>query len=162
MKKVLSGVALALACVMLFAACQKEEQNTPTSTTPPAQQQTTETKPQENKPAEEPKVDPKEEILAKAEEDKEAVLAVMKTVVDNYRSGNVPDYYEAYPSKEAYPKLESVDEIKLEKGDDSCDVLAYVPVGNQNLCIALQYVNGAAEGTSPWMVVAASFVGIKG
>ena len=59
MKKVLSIVALALACVMLFAACQKEEQNTPTSTTPPAHQQTTETKPQENKPAEEPKVDPK-------------------------------------------------------------------------------------------------------
>ena len=101
MKKVLSIVALALACVMLLAACQKEEQNTPTSTPPPAQQQTPETKPQENKPAEEPKVDPKEEILAKAQEDKEAVLAVMKTVVDNYRSGNVPDYYVAYPSKEA-------------------------------------------------------------
>ena len=161
MKKVLKIAALAMACMMLFAACKKEESK-PTSTTPPAQQQTTESKPVENKPVEEPKVDPKEEMLAKAEQDKEVVLAVMKTVVDNYRSGNVPDYYEEYPSKEAYPKLESVDEIKLEKGDDSCDVLAYVPVGKQNLCIALQYVNGVAEGTNPWMVVAASFVGIKG
>ena len=68
MKKVLRIAALAMACMMLFAACKKEESK-PTSTTPPAQQQTTESKPVESKPVEEPKVDPKEEMLAKAEQD---------------------------------------------------------------------------------------------
>lgn len=86
----------------------------------------------------------------------------MKSVIANYRSGNIPDYYEAYPAKESYPALESVDDITLEKGDATCDVLVYTPVGKQNLCVALQYVDGAAEGSNPWMVVAVSFIGAKG
>lgn len=160
MKKGLKVFALVMACMMLFAACKKEEENTPVNTTPDTQQNT-EVK-EEPKTEAEPEVDPKEELLAKAEEDKEAVLEAVKSVIANYRSGNVPDYYEEYPAKESYPTLESVDDITLEKGDAACDVLAYAPVGNQNLCVALQYVDGAAEETSPWMVVAVSFMGIKG
>lgn len=158
MKKALKVFALVMACMMLFAACKKED--TPANGTTEVPPVTEEKK--EPVKEEEPKTDPKEEMLKKAEEDKEAVLSSLKSVIETYRSGNLPDYYEEYPEKESYPALESVDEVKLEKGDDSCDVLAYVPVGNQNLCVALQYVEGAAEGSSPWMVVAVSFVGIKG
>ena len=158
MKKVLSVIALTLACMLLFAACNKEQPNTQTSTTPAAPQQTTETKQEEPKPAEEPKADPKEEYLEKAKEDKEAVLAVVKMVVDNYRSGNVPDYYEGYPSKEAYPPLESVDELTLEKGDGGGDIYVFTPVGNQQMCVSMKYVGG----DNPWMVIAVGFAGVKG
>ena len=160
MKKGLKVFALVMACMMIFAACKKEEENTAVNTTPDTQQNT-EVK-EETKPEAEPEVDPKEEMLAKAEEEKENILEAVQSVIANYRSGNIPDYYEAYPAKESYPTLESVDDITLEKGDATCDVLVYTPGGNQNLCVALQYVDGTAEGSNPWMVVAVSFMGVKG
>ena len=158
MKKMMKVFALAMACMMNFSASQKKPQeNTPVNTQP-SQQQTTETKPSEEK-KEEPKADPKDEILAKAEADKEAMLGVMQAVIDTYRSGTLPDYYEAYPAKEAYPALESTDEISLEKGSGESDVLMNVKVGNLNLCVSLKYVDGSEN---PWMVLKTAFGGIKG
>ncbi len=160
MKKVLKVFAVAMVCMLLFSACQKQPADVPTATTP-TPPQSSETKPSEDKKEEvkEPEVDPKEEILKKAEEDKEAMLDVMKAVVDTYRSGTLPDYYEAYPSKESYPKLESTDDISLVKGDADSDVIINVKVGNQNMAVALKYVEGSAN---PWMVVKTAFGGAKG
>lgn len=158
MKKLLKVLAVAMACTLLFAACQKEEESTAVNTE--TTQQQTETKQEETKTEETTEaVDPKEAILAKAEEDKEAILSVMETVVDTYRSGTLPDYYEAYPAKESYPDLSSVDNITLEKGDSSCDVNVYVKVGEQNLCVSLTYLEGSEN---PWMVVKTAFGGVKG
>lgn len=158
MKKVSKVLALLLACVMVFSACQKEEANTPANseTTTPTTQTTPAVK-EETKTEE--KVDPKDEILAKAEDNKEEMLTVLSSVVDTYRSGSLPDYYEAYPAKLAYPKLESTDEISLEKGDGDSDVNLLVKVDNQLLCVGLKYVEGSAN---PWMVVGTSFSGAKG
>ncbi len=163
MKKVLKIFAVAMACVLLFAACQKQEEDKPANTETNNQHQTTPATPEENKDGEkQPETDPKEEILAKAQEDKEAVLAVMESVVETYRSGTLPDYYAEYPAKESYPDLSSVDNLTLEKGGDDSDVNVYVKVGEQNLCVSLKYVEGTAEGSSPWMVVKTSFGGVKG
>lgn len=158
MKKSLKVFALLMACMMIFSACQKQEPNTPTNTQPTQPQQTTETKPSEEK-KEEAKADPKDEILAKAEADKEAMLAVMQAVIDTYRSGTLPDYYEAYPAKTAYPNLESADVLTFEKGSGDVDVLMNVKVENLNFCVALKYVEGSEN---PWMVLKTAFGGIKG
>lgn len=158
MKKMLKVLALAMACMMLFSACQKQQENVPANTDPAPQQTTTPEKPAEEKKEETP-ADPKDEILAKAEADKEAMLGVMQAVVDTYRSGTLPDYYEEYPAKVSYPKLESTDEITLEKGSGDTDVLVNVKVDNLNLCVALRYIEGSEN---PWMVVKTAFGGIKG
>ncbi len=160
MKKVLKVVAVAMACMVLFAACKNTE-DVPTATTPTTPPQSSESKPAEDKKEEvkEPEADPKEELLKKAEEDKEALLNVMKSVVETYRSGTLPDYYAEYPAKEGYPTLESTDDITLAKGDADCDVIINVKVGNQNMAVALRYVEGSAD---PWMVVKTAFGGIKG
>lgn len=158
MKKVSKVLALVLACVMVFSACQKQENDTPANTqptTPPPQ--TTPAVKEENK-TEEPKEDPKDKILALAEENKEEMLTVLSSVVDTYRSGTLPDYYEEYPAKLAYPKLESTDEISLEKGGES-DINLFVKIDNQTLCVGLKYVEGSAN---PWMVVSTAFGGAKG
>ncbi len=159
MKKMLKVFALAMACMMIFSACKKQPENVPANTDPvPPQTTTTPEKPVEDK-KEEPKVDPKDKIFAKAEADKEAMLDVMKTVVDTYRNGTLPDYYEEYPAKVSYPKLESVDEITLEKGSGDTDVLVNVKVDKLNFCVALRYVEGTEN---PWMVVKTAFSGVKG
>lgn len=162
MKKVSKVLALVLACVMVFSACQKAEENTPAnSTTPSAPAQTTPAQKEESK-TEEPKQeaeDPKDAILSLANENKEEMLNVLSAVVDTYRSGTLPDYYEAYPAKVAYPKLESVDEISLEKGDGDSDVNLFVKVDSQTLCVGLKYVEGSEN---PWMVVSTTFGGTKG
>ena len=159
MKKVSKVLALVLACVMVFSACQKQEENTPVnSDTPPQNTQTT-TPAQKEETKEEPKADPKDEILAIAEENKEEMLTVLSGVVDTYRNGTLPDYYEAYPAKLAYPKLESTDEISLEKGGSDSDVNLFVKIDNQTLCVGLKYVEGSEN---PWMVVSTAFGGAKG
>jgi len=159
MKKVSKVLALVLACVMVLSACQKKEENTLANTqptTPPAT--TTPAQKEENK-TEESKADPKDEILAKAEENKEEMLSVLSAVVNTYRDGTLPDYYEAYPAKLPYPKLESTDEIRLEKGGSDSDVNLFVKIDNQTLCVGLKYVEGS---TNPWMVVSTAFGGAKG
>ncbi len=160
MKKMLKVFALAMACMVIFSACKKQPENVPANTDPvPPQTTTTPAKPAEDKKEEEAKVDPKDEILAKAEADKEAMLGVMQAVVDTYRSGTLPDYYEEYPAKVSYPKLESTDEITLEKGSGDTDVLVNVKVDKLNFCVALRYVEGSEN---PWMVVKTAFGGVKG
>ncbi len=163
MKKSIKFLAVIMACMFLFAACdQKKPQDTPTSTNPTESTPPTATKPVEDEKKEEvkePEKDPKEEILAKAEEDKEAMLEVMNGVVAAYRSGELPDYYAEYPAKEGYPDLSSADNLSLSKGDSDSDVYINVKVGNQNMAVALQYVEGSE---TPWMVVGTSFSGVKG
>lgn len=157
MKKWMKVLALAMACMMIFSACQREVENdTPVNSTTENQQ--TEEKEEENK-EEEPEADPKDEILAKAKEDSEVVLETLKGVIETYRSGTLPDYYEAYPDKLAYPELDSVDAMTMEKGDGDCDVNVFVKAGNQTLCVSLKYVEGSEN---PWMVVKTAFGGIKG
>lgn len=165
MKNFLKVAAIAAACMMLFAACQKKE--TPTNATPdpePAPPAQTETENKTEEPAKEPEADPKDEIVALAEENKEDILDVMKEVVEVYRGEDVPDYYAAYPDKEEYPNLESTEGLVLVKGDDTCDVQAYVNLGNsqKKLCVSLKHIAEPAEGTNEWMVVATSFGDIKG
>lgn len=160
MKKVSKVLALVMACVMVFSACQKKENNTPVNTNPPAANtQTTTPAQKEETKTEEPKADPKDAILALAEENKEEMLNVLSGVVDTYRNGTLPDYYEEYPAKLPYPKLESADEISLEKGGSESDVNLFVKIDNQTLCVGLKYVEGSEN---PWMVVSTAFGGAKG
>ncbi len=162
MKKSIKFLAVIMACMFLFAGCnQKKPQDTPASTTPTESNPPVATKPveEEKEEVKEPEKDPKEEILAKAEEDKEAMLEVMNDVVATYRSGELPDYYAEYPAKESYPDLSSADNLSLSKGDSDSDIYINVKVGNQNMAVALQYVEGSE---TPWMVVGTSFSGVKG
>ena len=167
MKKIIKVLALAAACTMIFAACNRKEENIQTNTntnqnTNTNVQQTTKPaeKPnkEENKTEETPAVDKKAEILEKAKADPEAMLAVMNSVVETYRSGVLPEYYEAYPAKVSYPDLSSAENLRLEKGSDDCDVYVNVAVGEQNLCVSLRYV----EAENPWLVVRTVFSGVKG
>ena len=137
MKKTLKlcAVLLALGCLLSLAACKKEE-DTPANTTPtpPVQQ-------------------PETPVPVTPE--------VLSGVVETYRGGDLPEYYAQYPAKLAYPKLESVDDISLEKGDDSCDLLINVKIDEVTLTVSVKHVAGA-EGSSPWMVVKTAFSGVKG
>lgn len=166
MKKMVKILALAMACTIIFTACNRKEENnvqTNTSTNQNTNVQQT-SKPAEtpnkteNKTEETPKVDPKAEILEKAKADPEAMLAVMNSVVETYRSGVLPEYYEAYPAKVSYPDLSSAENLRLEKGSDDCDVYVNVKVGEQNMCVSLRYV----EAENPWLVVRTVFSGVKG
>lgn len=160
MKKTLKlcAVLLALGCLLSLAACKKEE-DTPANTTPTPPVQQPET-PVPVTPAE-PQKDPKDELLEQAQENKEELLEVLSSVVETYRGGDLPEYYAPYPAKLAYPKLESVDDISLEKGDDSCDLLINVKIDEVTLTVSVKHVAGA-EGSSPWMVVKTAFSGVKG
>ena len=156
MKKMMKVLAVACAVMMLMAACQKKEPEKPAENTAPQTQ--TETPAEDKK---EPEADPKDEILKKAEEDREALLETVKAVVETYRGTDIPDYYAPYPDKEEYPVLESAENLVIDKGDDSCDVQVYVNLGGNSqkkMCVSLKHV----ESDSPWMVVATSFGDIKG
>lgn len=164
MKNAWKVLAVAAAMMMLMAACKKD---TPVNATPdqdpaapPAQTQ------EEKKPEEtQPKEDPKDEILARAEENKDAILEAVKGVVEVYRSETIPEYYAQYPAKEEYPVLESTEGLVIQKGDDTCDVQAYVNLGGHSqkkMCVSLKYVEAPAEGSSEWMVVSTAFGDIKG
>ena len=98
-------------------------------------------------------------MVEKAQEDKDAVLAAFQEVINNYQADTAPEYYAAFPDDEDFPDLSSVDGLEIVKGDDSCDVQAYVNLGGTSvnkLCISLKYVEAPAEGASNWMVVATS------
>ena len=127
-------LAAVLVCAALFAGCSNKKE--PVAANP----------------------DP-ETIPTKAQEDKDAVLAAFQEVINNYQADTAPEYYAAFPDDEDFPDLSSVDGLEIVKGDDSCDVQAYVNLGGTSvnkLCISLKYVEAPAEGASNWMVVATS------
>ena len=153
-------LAAALMCAALFAGCSKTKQ--PTEVNPDLETVPTQAQPQESK-EDEPKVqegeDAKAALVEKAQEDKEAILAAFQEVIDNYQADTAPEYYAAFPDDEDFPDLSSVDGLEIVKGDDSCDVQAYVNLGGTSvnkLCISLKYVEAPASGASNWMVVATS------
>jgi len=163
MKKTLKlcAVLLALGCLLALGACDKKEPDAPANTTPTPSTQQPDPQVPVTQP-EQPQKDPKDELLEQANENKEELLAVMSSVVETYRGADLPEYYAKYPAKLGYPKLESADDITLEKGDDSCDLLINAKIDEVTLTVSVKHIEGGAEGSSPWMVVKTAFSGVKG
>ena len=152
-------LAAVLVCAALFAGCSNKKE--PVAANPDPETIPTQAQPQEEKEPETqaPAEDQKADLVEKAQEDKDAVLAAFQEVINNYQADTAPEYYAAFPDDEDFPDLSSVDGLEIVKGDDSCDVQAYVNLGGTSvnkLCISLKYGEAPAEGASNWMVVATS------